>query len=324
MNLPNSEQSDAPVVVSFFSGRAETFLQSSVGGKKTIFLAFDLGFILLAAVSFGLLAGAGCQNKPEITKIILQPPSEEIQQAELYLSKTSRKHRAVLVLCPSLNGNGKSLVEDPLWRQFATENQLALVGLSFTSNKYQLRDGRGYYYASQGSGDLLLAGIEKALGATELPLLLYGYSGGAQFVSRFVEWKPERVISWCAYSASWWARPQFHKINPPGIVACGEFDADCLGASLEFFKKGRAKGKPWTWVSVSQTGRKQSLKLKEFVQQYFAIQLKQDKWSSKEGCWVDIGTEEQIDLSELSLNPALGAWLPSVELMNSWSNTHEQ
>lgn len=277
--------------------------------------------LVVMILGIGFLIYSLLQSR--VIKVSLAP-DQEIQRADLYVLKTNSKHRAALILCPSLNENGKSMVKDPSWQQFAKENQLALVGLSFASDKYKLRDGIGYYYADRGSGQMLIQGIEEALGEEEISLLLYGFSGGAQFVSRFVQWKPEQVVSWCAYSASWWPHPQHQTTNPPGIVACGEFDADGLGASLEFFKKGRAMGKPWTWISVSQAGRQESQKLKKFVNQYFTVQLQQYSSKSHEGCWVDIGTEEHINNSELSRNPVLESWLPSETLFHEWTDIHEQ
>ena len=50
------------------------------------------------------------------------------------------------------------------------------------------------------------------------------------------DWKPERVLAWCAYSASWWDEPQVAARNfPPGIVACGEEDASNYGTSTTLF-----------------------------------------------------------------------------------------
>lgn len=117
--------------------------------------------------------------------------------AELYSWKPVPQPRAVLVLAPGYNGNAEYLIRQPAWQDFAKPNQLGLVGLSFASDEELFRSGRGYYYASQGSGDLLLEGLRKVFGK-DLPVLLYGFSGGAHFTSRFTEWKPERVLR--AYS----------------------------------------------------------------------------------------------------------------------------
>src|ERR1700704_6423189 len=103
-------------------------------------------------------------------------------------------------------GNGESLVRSPKWIEFARKNKLGLVGLSFASPISAINNGTGYYSVSNGSGKLLLEGILKIY-RRELPLLLYGTSGGAHFTSRFVQWNPRNVISWSAYAAGWWDEP---------------------------------------------------------------------------------------------------------------------
>jgi hypothetical protein len=170
-------------------------------------------------------------------------PSPNIVRTDLYYMTPIANPQAVLVLAPGVNGSGESLVRSPAWQQFASEQHLGLVGLSFSSPEKALHDGTGYYYCSKGSGDKLLEGIRKIYGK-DLPLLLYGFSGGAHFTSRFEEWAPSRIIAWCADSAGWWDEPKLSAITPPGIVACGENDPR-YGATLSYFKQGRAAGKPW-------------------------------------------------------------------------------
>ncbi|MEM1159277.1 MAG: hypothetical protein AAGH72_13600 [Verrucomicrobiota bacterium] len=270
-----------------------------------------------------LLIGVGCGNAPDIEKFSL-PGTDEIHRADFYVLRTGASHQAVLVLCPQLNASGESLVQDPAWQQFARENQLALIGVYLTSDKYRLRDGKGYYYPERGSGELLLQAIEQALGEEDLPLLLYGFSGGAQLVSRFVAWKPERVTAWCAYAASWWAAPEANPLNPAGIVASGELDAAALGASLEYFKQGRSAGKPWTWVSIRQTGHRQSREFQDFVRKYFVLCLQQQVRPPADGCWVDIGTEEQVPADAAAEQAVLSSWLPDPSLHADWAAVHDQ
>jgi pimeloyl-ACP methyl ester carboxylesterase len=176
-------------------------------------------------------------------EVIHQAPSANMDRADLYFVLPIDHPKAVLVLSPGVNVSGESLIRSPAWQQFAQQNHLGLVGLSFSSPEKMILDGTGYYYASKGSGEKLLEGIRKIYGK-DLPLLLYGFSGGAHFTSRFEEWAPSRVIAWCADSAGWWDEPKLSAITPPGIVACGENDPR-YGASLSYFKQGRAAGKPW-------------------------------------------------------------------------------
>lgn len=201
------------------------------------------------------------------------------------------------------------------WQEFACEQKLGLAGLSFASNGEFLSDcGRGYYSAAKGSGQVLLDGIRKIYGR-ELPLLLYGFSGGAHFTSGFVEWKPERVISWCAYSAGWWDTPLKAPVNPPGIVACGDNDPR-YGATMIYFKQGRAAHKPWLWISLPAIGHATSPRLEDFIRDYFAAVLKRPR---PKGMWVDVDLEVPSSESLRNGQPSLTGWLPDANLFEKWT-----
>jgi len=107
----------------------------------------------------------------------------------------------------------------------------------------------------------------------DLPIVVYGFSGGAHFVSRFVEWVPSRVVVWSAYSAQFWDEPSLDENTPPGIVACGEFDGSRWFPTFSYYFKGRQAGKPWTWVSIAETGHHRKGAFEQFVRQYFSAVL---------------------------------------------------
>ncbi len=268
-------------------------------------------------------------NADEIEKVSLRPATD-MQRADLFAWKPSQQPKAVLVLCPGCNGSGEGLIRQRVWQEFAKKHRLGLMGLSFASDVSLLTSGRGYYYASQGSGGLLLDGIRKIYGR-ETPLLLYGFSGGAHFTSRFVEWKPEQVIAWCAYSAGWWSppsrdrdEPKQAKKNPPGIVACGDYD-ERYGASLIYFKQGRALGKPWLWISLPKIGHSVPQQLEEFVREYFTEILKFNGPLNpkKDGIWLDIDQKTEAEPDTVIQMPSVTAWLPDKKLLHGWTNIHE-
>lgn len=248
----------------------------------------------------------------EVETLILAPAPNMIR-AEMHYIATVASPKAVLVLCPGCNGSGENLIRAREWIAFAKENDLGLVGLSFASPMAAIHDGTGYYYASKGSGEKLLEGIRNIYGK-DLPLLLYGFSGGAHFTSRFEQWNPARVLSWCAYSAGWWDEPKRSPISPPGIVACGDEDPR-YGASLIYFKQGRAVGSPWQWVSLAKTGHEGSPALDEFVRRYFEVVLSD---RDQAGVWTDIDCEEKVDDAEQAVHPSLTGWLPSERLFGGW------
>lgn len=245
-----------------------------------------------------------------------------MDRADLYYVLPIDHPKAVLVLSPGVNGSGENFVRSPAWQQFAQQNHLGLVGLSFASPEKAIHDGTGYYYASKGSGDKLLEGIRNIYGR-DLPLFLYGFSGGAHFTSRFEEWAPSRVIAWCADSAGWWDMPKPSGISPPGIVACGENDPR-YGASLSYFKQGRAAGKPWLWVSLPKIGHQASPALEEFARKYFEAVLKRGGSSGLSGgVWLDVDTKKVITESEAMAVPSESGWLPDPSLIDHWRKIHE-
>ncbi|MEI9896995.1 MAG: hypothetical protein WDN28_24835 [Chthoniobacter sp.] len=254
-------------------------------------------------------------------------PPRDLRRADIYTLEVARSPKAVLILCPGCNGNGQALVSQPIWQQFATDHQMGLIGISFASDEGLFPLGRGYYYASKGSGDVLLTAVRQIYGR-DLPLALYGFSGGAQFVSRFVEWHPDRVLTWCAYSAGWWDKPVRSNPSPPGIVACGEDDSSRFGASLSYFLQGRAAGKPWTWVSVARTDHRYSESLDAFVRVYFACCLQRGltpNYVPDLGRhWFDNDLKKPVDAATAQARPCLFSWLPDETVAAKWSTFEMQ
>jgi len=246
------------------------------------------------------------------------PLAKDMIRSDVYRADKNLNPQAVLILCPGYNGNGGELVSIKAWQDYANDSNLGLLGLSFASEPELFSKGRGYYYASNGSGEVLLRGIKKIYGR-DLPILIYGFSGGAHFCSRFVEWSPKRIKTWCAYSAGWWDEPLISQVMPPGIVACGNED-ERYGATLTYFLKGRAAGKPWTWVSLPKTGHSPSDKLDEFVRSYFTAILKSSL--SPKGLWKDCGTKVRLTPVQVKQYPTLAVWLPTEDIGTKWEAIH--
>ena len=144
------------------------------------------------------------------------------------------------------------------------------------------------------------------------------------------------MLSWCAYSASWWEEPQVSSsVFPPGIVACGEEDAVNYGTSTTFFARGRAAGLSWTWVSLGHTGHVWSEPLADFVRAYFAAVLRRTNklaaqranterrsFDADGSSWHDVDTKEKLSRDQVSSQPTLASWLPDESLGNLWDRLH--
>jgi hypothetical protein len=291
--------------------------------------------VLMARLAGGIIIStqaAEPQNSvtggTSVRKLSFPPPAEMVR-ADLYTWCAVKQPLAVLVLCPGFNGNGEWLLRRPEWQEFSRANQLALCAISFASPEKEVRALHGYFHASRGSGKLLLSGIRLSFGR-DLPILIHGFSGGARFAISFVGGNPERVLSWCAYSACWWEDPQAPSTAcPPGIVACGEEDSSNYGTSTTYFAKGRAAGLPWTWVSIGQTGHAWSEPLDCFVRVYFKVFLDHLHGSDNihqaigsTNTWYDVDTKEEISAATASAQPVLASWLPDKSLSSLWSSLH--
>ena len=262
----------------------------------------------------GLLHGQGIEG-------VQSTGGDKAERRDVFVTRMVEHPRAVLVLCPGQNRNGRALLEQKEWKQFASENNVALAAISFASDDDTLREGGGYFEAGKGSGEQLLASLHKVCGR-DLPLLLYGFSGGAHFVNSFVNWKPESVLTFCAYSAAWWEQPALEKKMPPGIVACGADDGVRNAACQSFFAKGRAGGKSWTWLSLGNTGHQPSKPLDGFVRDYFAVLLGRGSDGTVEE-WHDVDTKKLLTPVEVKGQPTLACWLPNARLGAAWSALHQ-
>lgn len=229
--------------------------------------------------------------------------------------------KSVLVLAPGMNTNGEFFLGESPWMDFARRNKLGVIVLNYSSDEEDLyQNHKGYYWPDQGSGKALLDEIKRVYGK-DLPIVLYGFSGGAQFVSRFVDWCPDRIIAWCAYSAQFWDYPKDgSKVTKArGIVACGDQDGLRWQPSFGFYYKGRKNNRPWIWVNVSNTGHNRSAKFEKFVRQFFDEELaiwRGDKKSTEDIC-SDISNSDN-ELLLLPEQPELQCPFRTKELLESW------
>lgn len=249
-------------------------------------------------------------------RMIASPMIPGLTRSDLWVAETSPNPRAILVLCPGMNGSAEQMVRDKTWQDFAARHRLGLAGLSYASENKDLFAGKGYTFPDQGSGDLLLGTLQKHY-RKNLPLLLYGFSSGAYFTELFVAWKPDSVLAWCAHAtgryeenpAAW----------PPGIVSCGQMDSERYGAAMTHFKKARRAGGQLLWIGLPGQGHTWPTALHDFVRDYFAALLS----NSGQGLWVDIDTETRLTDKQAASTPSLSAWLPSAQLESSWKKLNE-
>ena len=233
----------------------------------------------------------------------------------------SGREVAVLVLAPGMNADGRPFLKELEWTEFAWENNLGIIALNYFSSEVDLYgNSRGYYYPEQGSGKALLDEI-KNIYKKDLPILLYGFSGGAQFISRFINWVPERIIAWCAYSAQFWDYPPsgMKMTEARGIVACGDLDAFRWKPSFDFYYQGRKDGLNWIWANISDTGHNRNNEFEQFVRNFFDEELKIYLGEKKPG--TDIYANIFFTSGQTSKNvgsPELSCPFRTKKLLNIW------
>lgn len=251
---------------------------------------------------------------------ILLPPLAARDLFEHRALPATGEEEAVLVLCPGMNADGAFFLEEEPWLSFARKHRLGVLALHYRSEAGPMYSEarQGYYWPEQGSGEALLEEVRSVYGA-DLPLLVYGFSGGAHFTSRVVEWAPERVVAWAAYSAQFWDPPRESASIPPGIVACGEEDGTRWFPSFAYFYEGRRLGKPWAWISLADTGHARNAAFEEFVRGFFDAVLGEGE---EEAIAVDVLTERRLPSVRTADQPGLAAVLPAPSLIEPWRALH--
>ena len=81
-------------------------------------------------------------------------------QFRLWTPRGTDKLRAVLVLVPGSNGDGRAMAEDTVWQAFATRNKLAIIACRFTDKQHDQGYIEDYVNVSHGSGQALLDAID--------------------------------------------------------------------------------------------------------------------------------------------------------------------
>jgi len=290
----------------------------------------DLRKLSISGISFLFLASA--INIFAEIKTIQLAPNAEISAAEIMVwnppnpgrpspgrnreGNSPSGERGALVLCPGQNGSSAALLKERVWQEFAEREKLVLVGMRFVSSDEDLKEGRGYFAASRGSGALLEEGLKKA-GLDGIPLLLSGFSGGAHFVMSFAAWRPDRVAAFCAYSFAWWEPPP-ETLLCPALIVCGQADGERYGSSLGYFQEGRRQGKPWAWMSLKDTPHAPSAELDDFVRDYFASVLREEEGQAL--VRVDNMTEHVVD--ERGKETVSTSILPCLDLLSKWQEIH--
>ena len=184
------------------------------------------------------------------------PPGANYAKAEfrLWYPETVTHIRAVAVLVPGSNGDGRPSADDPVWQTFARRLDLALVACRFTDKPHDQNFIEDYVKVSDGSGQALLDTLgvfARRVQHPELasaPLLLWGMSAGGQFNYEFTAWKPERVAAFVVNKGGiyYTALTSRAARSVPGMLFTGEKDLESRIQTITgLFAVNRRGGALW-------------------------------------------------------------------------------
>ncbi len=287
----------------------------------------------LTCIVLTLLCPLLVASQPAQSLNVTVPPGANFDKADFQFWSPDGPVRAVLVLVPGSNGDGRSMADEPFWREFAATQRVAIVACRFTDKPHEQGFIEEYVDVSKGSGQALLdalAAFAKQSGRADVataPLLLWGMSAGGQFNHEFAAWKPERVVAFVVnkggiyYSA---LVPRAARAVP-ALLFVGDQDlAFRTNTIVGLFSVNRRAGALWALVNEPGTahavGRSRELGAMFFAD-VLALRLASGTLGPMNAAAGFIG-----DLGAATFQPAAGlpapgvptAWLPTERLARAW------
>lgn len=174
--------------------------------------------------------------------------ADHMMALRCYLPDSLVQARAIIVLVPGMNGDGRSQANDAEWMGLAQRTGCALIGCC-------IKGGQGgiYHEVIQWSGDLFLKGageIARMSNHPELdtaPLGFWGISAGGQWNYNFACWKPERTFAFVVNKGAYYQgipTPALRKV-PALWIAGGKDTDERIGNITSLYAENRRKGAPW-------------------------------------------------------------------------------
>ena len=226
---------------------------------------------LFGILMFTLLPGrpptvpTAADNTVPTTLDYAAPPGANYDVAEfrLWYPDDIERLRGVVMLVPGSNGDGRSMTEDPAWRELGERHAFALLGLRITDKRHEQMFVEHYVDVRGGSGQAVLDALAELAGRSghpelaEAPWVSWGMSAGGQFNYEMAVWKPERTIAFILnkggiyYSAM---APQAAQ-QVPGLLFVGETDLAFRNDIIRgIFSMNRRAGALWALVEEPGVG----------------------------------------------------------------------
>jgi len=263
---------------------------------------------------------------------VTSPSGRNFDKAEfrLWIPQNLAQIRAVIVLIPGSNGDGRPEVNDAVWQKFANQHGLALVGCRFTDKPHDQNFIEEYVNVSLGSGQALLDALEELAKQSQhpelsrAPLLLWGMSAGGQFNYEFVAWKPERVVAFVVNKGGIYYSALLSKAarNVPGILFVGGRDLEFRTNTIAgLFAVNRRGGALWALAeepsAAHVVGRSREMAL-AFFEDVLPLRLPElSAISESSGFLGDLKAKTfQKQTGPVPNYPT--AWLPTARVARMW------
>jgi ankyrin repeat protein/poly(3-hydroxybutyrate) depolymerase len=288
---------------------------------------------VIGAVSVGLSA----QAPAGLTFDETIPPGANYDKAafRLWVPTEVGAVRAVVVLVPGSNADGRPEAGDAAWQAFAARHHLALVACQFTDRRHDQPFIEEYANVSRGSGQALvdavatLAARSKHAEIASAPFLLWGMSAGGQFNYEFTVWKPERVLAFVVNKGGiyYTALAPRESRSVPGIFFIGAKDLWSRNDTIAgIFAVNRRAGALWALAeepgAAHIVGRSREMTT-VFFEEVLALRLDAGRGGTlralaeRDGVLGDVTTKA---VNESATGGATGptAWLPTNRVARAW------
>ena len=296
--------------------------------KPAAVIALLVGFLIPCPVAAQAPAGAVFEET------VAPGRNYDLAQFKLWLPSDVGTVRAVAVLVPGSNGDGRGQIDDPVWQAFAVQHKLALVGVRLTDKPHDQSFIEEYVNVSQGSGQAFLDAMTafatraKHPELTTAPFLLWGMSAGGEFNYEFVCWKPERVVAFVVNKGNIYYTALAPKAarGVPGILFTGGKDLEFRTSTITgLFAMNRRGGALWALAeepsAAHVVGRSRDVALVLF-EDALALRLGDGpalkSMTESAGFLGDIKAKTFQALGEGKVPNYPTAWLPTARVAERW------
>ena len=258
-----------------------------------------------------------------------------VAQFRFWAPPSASPVRALLVLVPGSNGDGRAMAEDTVWQNFATKHRLAIIACRFTDKPDNAeRAFENYISVAHGSGDALQTALthfaerSKHPEVATAPFLMWGMSAGGQFNYEYVAWKPERVIAFVVNKGGVYYSALLSKASRmvPGILFTGgkdlEFRTNTINGLFAVNRRGSALWAIAEEPSVGHVvGRSRDVAL-ALYEDVLPLRLGADgkliALEEKSGYLGDIKAKTFAALGDGKVPGFPTAWLPTERVAKAW------